>query len=227
MKRGILQLASCLLSVATAITLVALAACAPAPGVTTAPSPTSVATPTTVALPPADGAALYSYISKTDNYRNWRLWLGTQEMYQGRSAVHGAMLSIYVSDSVYSAIQNREKSMPAGGIIVKENYNADRKLAVLTVMYKVKGYDPEHNDWFWAEYGSDGNIVFQGKVENCNACHGIRKDNDYIWTGTPPVAQITAPKDASTVTAGDVQVSVNVLNFRIVDKLGQANVGRE
>lgn len=55
-------------------------------------------------------------------------------------------------------------------------------LKALTVMYKVKGYDAEHNDWFWASYLPDGEIVAEGMVKECNDCHGQRKDNDYIMT---------------------------------------------
>lgn len=50
-------------------------------------------------------------------------------------------------------------------------------------MYKEKGYDAEHNDWFWAKYTPDGKVDAEGKVKACYDCHGQRKDNDYIWTG--------------------------------------------
>jgi hypothetical protein len=54
----------------------------------------------------------------------------------------------------------------------------------LTVMYKFKGYNPEGGDWFWAKYARDGSVMASGKVEGCIKCHGRRKDNDYIYTGT-------------------------------------------
>ncbi len=41
--------------------------------------------------------------------------------------------------------------------------------------------------------------------------------------GTPQII-ITEPKDGSVISAGDVTVSVNVENFNIVDKQGQASV---
>jgi plastocyanin len=44
--------------------------------------------------------------------------------------------------------------------------------------------------------------------------------------GTPQVV-ITQPKDGAVVPAGDVMVSVQVSNFNLADKLGQANVSHE
>ncbi|VVB84404.1 Cytochrome P460 [uncultured archaeon] len=58
----------------------------------------------------------------------------------------------------------------------------DKALAALTVMYKEKGYDPAHNDWFW--YSPTGEVQAEGKVGMCNDCHGKQKDNDYTFTGT-------------------------------------------
>ena len=62
----------------------------------------------------------------------------------------------------------------------KENYTADKKLAALTVMYKVKGYNPQAGDWFWAKYLPDGKIAAEGRVDACIQCHSMAKANDYI-----------------------------------------------
>jgi hypothetical protein len=50
-------------------------------------------------------------------------------------------------------------------------------------MYKIKGYNPEGEDWFWAEYSPDGKIIVSGKVEKCLNCRSTNKANDYIMTG--------------------------------------------
>ena len=73
--------------------------------------------------------------------------------------------------------------MPDGAIIVKENYTPEGVLDATTVMYKVAGYNPEHNDWFWTKVAADGTIKKEGKVGGCQSCHGAQKDNDYILTG--------------------------------------------
>jgi hypothetical protein len=73
--------------------------------------------------------------------------------------------------------------MPDGAIIVKENYGDDKKTMVaITTMYKVKGYNPEAGDWFWAEYGPDGKEMASGKVGACIDCHGKQKAAHYLFT---------------------------------------------
>ena len=72
---------------------------------------------------------------------------------------------------------------PNGSILVKENYGKDKKtLMAVTPMYKVRGYNPDEGDWFWAKYGPDGNIMSSGKVEGCINCHRARKNQDWIFT---------------------------------------------
>jgi hypothetical protein len=75
--------------------------------------------------------------------------------------------------------------LPDGAIIVKENYSADKKLGALTVMYKVKGYNPQAGDWFWVKYLPDGKVAVEGKVDACINCHASAKANDYV--GTAPL----------------------------------------
>ncbi len=129
----------------------------------------------------ADGKVLYDYITKEENYKNWKGWPGKDELFPGREP-HGILLTTYVTGGAFSAIEEKKGSLPYGSIIVKENYCPEKMLKALTVMYKVKGYDAEHNDWFWASYLPDGEIVAEGMVKECNDCHGQRKDNDYIMT---------------------------------------------
>ncbi|HLB71164.1 MAG: cytochrome P460 family protein [Candidatus Methanoperedens sp.] len=152
-----------------------------------------VGTKETKLEPRADGKALYDYITVGNNYKTWKMWPGTGEMYprstEKPSEPHGVFLTTYVSDNAYSDIVAKKGILPDESIIVKENYDADKKLAALTVMYKEKGYDPEHNDWFWVKYQPNGTIDAQGKVKGCIDCHDLPKDmfkdksNDYIWSG--------------------------------------------
>lgn len=70
-----------------------------------------------------------------------------------------------------------------GAIIVKENYDKNKKLMAVTVMYKVKNYNPGGGDWFWVKYDADFEILEEGKIKGCIDCHGTVKENDYIFTG--------------------------------------------
>ncbi len=133
------------------------------------------------ALPAAAGVDLYAHITDEDDYRQWRLWPQKGELYTGQEP-HGAFLTTYVNDRAHSAITGKKGAIPARSIIVKENYDADKKLVALTVMYKVAGYNPDDGDWFWAKYQPDGTIDLEGKLAGCIECHGQMRANDFIYT---------------------------------------------
>ena len=116
-------------------------------------------------------------------YKSWEMWPGKGELYPGKEP-HGSLLTTYVNDIALSAIQGKKGRLPTGSIIVKENYDADKKLVAITSMTKIVGYDSAHNDWFWLSVSADGNISAQGKVQGCINCHNANSTNDYIFTGS-------------------------------------------
>ncbi|MCG7847807.1 MAG: cytochrome P460 family protein [ANME-2 cluster archaeon] len=130
----------------------------------------------------ADGKELYDHITIDNDYQNWSYWPGKGEFEPAREP-HGEFVTTYVSNTSISSIENKDGNMSAGSIIVKNNYDDNKELVAITAMYKVDGYDPEHNDWFWVKYLPDGTIEAEGKIEDCNGCHGMKKSNDYIFTG--------------------------------------------
>lgn len=140
----------------------------------------TVPSETQLVQPPADAQKLYDYLKKVP-YTSWQLWPKKGKLYKGTEP-HGALLTTYVNDIALKAIKVK-KPLPEGSIIAKENYSADKKFVALTVMYKVKGFNPEAGDWFWAKYSPDGKIEASGKVKGCIDCHSKRAENDYIFTG--------------------------------------------
>jgi hypothetical protein len=132
--------------------------------------------------PPAEGKAVYTYVTQTDSYKAWDLWPGKGELYTGKHP-HGAFLTTYVSKDALKTITDKSGMFPEGAVIVKENYNKEKKLAAVTVMYRVKGYNPEAGDWFWAKYGADGSIQKEGMVKGCIGCHQTKIENDWVFTG--------------------------------------------
>ncbi len=136
---------------------------------------------TTVAEPGPDAERLNEYIVKYYPYRSWDLWPGKGRLYQGTEP-HGALLTTFVNNRAYFSAKDKE-GMADRSIIVKENYTADKRFVALSVMYKIKGYNPAAGDWFWAQYSPDGKVLASGKVEACINCHGQKKDNDYIMAG--------------------------------------------
>ncbi|MBI5641317.1 MAG: cytochrome P460 family protein [Nitrospirae bacterium] len=136
---------------------------------------------TQIPLPGADATKLYEYVTRHKPYSAWQLWPGKGRMYKGTEP-HGALLTTYVDNTALGSIK-KKRGMADGSIIVKENYSADKKLAALTVMYKLKGYNPAAADWFWAKYDDAGKVLVSGKAEGCINCHQKKKDNEYIFTG--------------------------------------------
>ena len=103
------------------------------------------------------GAALWTQMKKADYIKKWQMWPGQSAFYPGKEP-HGMLLTTYVNQPALRAIVEMQGKMPCGSIIVKENYMPDKKLAALTVMYKVKGYNPEGGDWFWVKYSPNGKV---------------------------------------------------------------------
>ena len=71
-------------------------------------------------------------------------------------------------------------TVPPGTIVIKENLTARRQPGNLTVMTKVEGYDPSANDWFWAVFSPEGEVLREGKLEGCISCHEGVRGNDYL-----------------------------------------------
>ena len=119
---------------------------------------------------------LWNIITKEDPYKNWGNWPDHKGIQKG-AAPHGPLHEVFVNKTGLS-----KEGYPKldGTIIVKENMTEDKKLAAITVMYKVKDYNPEGGNWFWAKFAPDGNVDKSGKVAGCIGCHGSRKDHDYI-----------------------------------------------
>src|SRR5574341_1318656 len=144
---------------------------------------TPIATPTVTATPQKtpeteitglapDGKVIYKYMMD-NKYQSWKMWPGKEALYPPNPPkTHGAaFMTTYVNDVALSAIESKAGKMNEDSVIVKENYDANKTLAALTVMFKEDGYDPEHNDWFYAKYAPNGTIQAEGKVKGCIDCH--------------------------------------------------------
>jgi hypothetical protein len=135
-----------------------------------------------VTAPDTTAAALWSHLESTD-YASWPMWPGKGELYAGTEP-HGMLLTTYVNQMALDAITGQAGAMPAGAVVVKENYMPDSTLAAITIMYKSEGYNPEFNDWFWVKRLADGTVEASGRVAGCQGCHAQAADNDYLITGS-------------------------------------------
>ncbi|MEX0721575.1 MAG: cytochrome P460 family protein [Balneolaceae bacterium] len=148
--------------------------------------------------PEATGAAVWNHLQQENYQDNWPLWPGTEELYEGTEP-HGMFLTIYLNDIALEAVNDGQIPLPDGAIVVKENYMPDSALAAVTTMYKVDGFNPDHNDWFWLENDPEGKIEAEGVVEMCQSCHA-GADNDYIFTEFPSNSlskNMLQPEDAT------------------------------
>jgi Cytochrome P460 len=102
---------------------------------------------------------------------------------------HGAILDYLQTDLTVAG-----RTAPA---MVKKNYGgkdvfiakvwADPHLYLkdITVMFKREaGYDPAHQDWFYAKYAGKGGVEAAGRVDGCISCHKKAPGNDYVFSFT-------------------------------------------
>lgn len=73
-------------------------------------------------------------------------------------------------------------------LLVKDNYNQERKLTGVTAMLKLPGYDASDRNWVMAAYKPNGTLVAYGKVGTCIACHVMVRHQDFVFA--PPPKQL-------------------------------------
>ncbi len=132
----------------------------------------------------ANAKSVWKRITKETNYTTYNYWPGQKGIRRGQSP-HGAYHRIYINSVLYNNLPIKNNIAPYGSFIIKENYSPEKQLLAITLMTKIKDYNPEHNDWFWAKYSPNGEILTKGKekegvLNSCIKCHQGMKDNDYV-----------------------------------------------
>lgn len=117
----------------------------------------------------------------TVQYRNWGPMPGQSAGAMPGQSPHGAVVRVYANREAVDGLKNR-------AILIKENFGEDGEtLMAVTVMYRVKGYDPANGDWYWAKYDADGrpsrmnNMPVAGHVRNCMECHAGADGADLVF----------------------------------------------
>ncbi len=134
------------------------------------------------------GAAIWAHLQSSNYQTEWSLWPGKGRLYTGQ-VPHGMLLTTHLNSAALRGLLSGASVMPAGAIIVKENYMPDSTLAAVTTMYKVPGYNPDHADWFFTKHLPSGvletmsnGMDMEGRLSGCQSCHIGKRDNDYIFT---------------------------------------------
>lgn len=127
-------------------------------------------------MPPPQARALWNYITKTSPYAKWGQWPGYQGLQPSRSP-HGPYNRVYVNQA---GLDSTKAPLNYGTIQVKVAQTKNGKVKDIVAMYKIKGYNPQAGDWFWAKYSASGQALAAGKLAGCIRCHGVLGDNDYV-----------------------------------------------
>ena len=129
------------------------------------------------------GQILWKYMTIENPYQNYPTWPGKEGFYES-TMPPGNILKLYVNEIALDTIVNKKGVFPEGSLLIKENYTDDRKLFLITVMYKSKGFNPAGHDWYWVKFKPDGEARLEGKVDACIDCHVGVANNDYVFTGS-------------------------------------------
>jgi len=123
-------------------------------------------------------------------YKKWGPLAGKKGLREGESP-HGDFVQTFANKI---ALDN-PATLPYGSILVAENYDQDKKLKDITVMYRSKGADPQHGDWYWLKYLPNGSIArtpekegkkpIAGKVASCIECHAKADGKDFVYGNDP------------------------------------------
>jgi hypothetical protein len=133
-------------------------------------------------LPAPNGSDVWSFLQDSDYRQNWEPWPGKGELYLGGEP-YGALFTTYLNPTAFDALTKQTGTIPEGGIIITKNYTPEAVFNLVTVMYKVAGFDPQNANWFWAKIGAARDVQAEGKLEGCQACHGGDRANDFVLTG--------------------------------------------
>lgn len=131
-------------------------------------------------------ASFWSHLVRREApYNTWAV-LSKREAPPRKDSPHG--VSTTYANKVAAG---DSKTLPYGSILVREDYDSQGKRTGINVMYRVKGADPPHNDWYWLHYlengtvartsPAEGNRAMAGKIASCIECHRKAAGNDLVF----------------------------------------------
>ncbi|MBW3599464.1 MAG: cytochrome P460 family protein [Planctomycetes bacterium] len=124
-------------------------------------------------------------------YTNWPRPPGGNGS-SGAPSPHGEFAKFYAN----KIASDNPAALPYGAILVAANYAEDQTTLVdISVMYRVKGADPQHSDWYWMKYlpngsiartpASEGRKAIAGRVASCIECHSKAARADFAFSNDP------------------------------------------
>lgn len=134
---------------------------------------------------PEDIARAATVWTEIQGYQSWAEYPGHEGIQPGGSP-HGDFVRFYIND----VAAGDPVGLPAGSIIIKENYadEAGTMLGAVTVMERIADYSPDSQDWWWVKYDPDGTVdvnpdglALVGNVGGCVACHEGADGGDLVF----------------------------------------------
>jgi len=120
-------------------------------------------------------------------FKDWRSWKKvnpTVLLSEGHGDVY---VDIHVDDRARDTYLAASSPYPKCSRITKVQYTdkTATEIEELGIMVKMPaGYDPEHNDWWYARFDATGTqVIDSGKMATvCRTCHEQAGDNDYLFS---------------------------------------------
>ncbi len=127
---------------------------------------------------PEDQDRAASLQTAISGYQQWGSFPDYEGWQKGKSP-HGK----YIRTFINSVAEVSPEDLPNGSIIVKANFSKqdESTLSALTVMQRIKDFDPENGDWFWARYSPSGELTHSGSVSMCIDCHTNAGGDDLVF----------------------------------------------
>lgn len=144
----------------------------------------------------------WRYLVKKDAaYNTWKV-LDHEPPKDEIENPHGTVSRTYANEVAAKDPEN----LPAGSILVREDYDDKRKRQSISVLYRVKDYDKEHGNWYYLRFTETGAIIkgkdnkpLAGKVTSCIECHAKAGGKDFVFSNDAPKTD-KAAKDADKPT---------------------------
>ncbi|MEQ9495652.1 MAG: hypothetical protein RIT81_02310 [Deltaproteobacteria bacterium] len=136
-----------------------------------------------------DLATADSLWAELEGHESWPSFPGKEGIVMGASP-HGAYQTLHVNDVAAADLD----TLAFGSVVVKRNFadEAATDLKAVTVMKRVRNFNPDQFDWFWAQYEPDGTVALDdagtplaGAVGKdgggCIGCH-VGAGEDYLFS---------------------------------------------
>jgi pathogenesis-related protein 1 len=165
----------------------------------------------TLKMPEPEAEAVWKHISQESSFTEWPFWEDGKGITSStNSDSYSPNHRVYINKQ---ALSEERIPFPNESILVSYIRSPAGEPKAVTVMYKVKGYNPAAGDWFWAKYSLTGEVEEAGKIQRCISCHARKiPNNDYIASTSLKKETSSAPAATTTPRSTSVATGNPTLN---------------